>query len=206
MSRNMASPPARSLFGHPKHAWSKLLGLAAEIQARIRRCRTFGCRDLKVCPRADQEKQGGRGNVSSETSRLPPRFVPFQCAIESPAKPARLRRCVRHCLRMFQLHDRRPREENAMFRPSFLNLQQPAKIAPILRLNDRASPKFQRSAPIQKTQIPHRTPTQNRRPDLLTTSHWPLTAPLSAVFHKSFPEISVKKRRIDCEFCLTKPP
>ena len=31
----------------------------AEIQARIRRCRVFGCRDLKVCPRADQENLWG---------------------------------------------------------------------------------------------------------------------------------------------------
>ena len=48
------------------------------------------------------------------------------CATESPAKPAEL------VLRMFQLHVQRPREENAMFRSSCLNLSGPAGIAPCL--------------------------------------------------------------------------
>ena len=49
---------ARSVFVELKHARSKLLGLAAVIQSRIRRCRVFVGRDLIVCPRADQENQG----------------------------------------------------------------------------------------------------------------------------------------------------
>ena len=39
---------ARSLVVQSKHARSKLLGLAAVIQPRNRRCRVFVYRDLKV--------------------------------------------------------------------------------------------------------------------------------------------------------------
>ena len=39
---------ARSLVVQSKHARSKLLGLAAVIQSRNRRCRVFVYRDLKV--------------------------------------------------------------------------------------------------------------------------------------------------------------
>ena len=48
---------ARSVFVELKYARSKLLGLAAVIQSRIRRCRVFLGRDLIVCPRAGQENQ-----------------------------------------------------------------------------------------------------------------------------------------------------
>ena len=39
---------ARSVFVQLEHAQNKSCGLAAEIQARIRRCRVFVYRDLKV--------------------------------------------------------------------------------------------------------------------------------------------------------------
>ena len=43
---------ARSVIVQLKHAQDKSCGLAAEIQARIRRCRVFGIADLIVYPRA----------------------------------------------------------------------------------------------------------------------------------------------------------
>ena len=47
----------------------------------------------------------------------------FQCAPETPAEPAEL------VLRMFQLHEQRPREVVSMLRSPCLNLQKPAQIA-----------------------------------------------------------------------------
>ena len=52
--RNMAST-SRGLWRAVETCAEQVLRPPAEIQARIRRCRVFGCRDLKVCPRADQE-------------------------------------------------------------------------------------------------------------------------------------------------------
>ena len=50
-----------------KHTRDKSRGLAAVIQARIRRCRVFGIPDRIVHPRAGEERQGVCGNVSRET-------------------------------------------------------------------------------------------------------------------------------------------
>ena len=50
--------------------------------------------------------------VSTSRTRVP---VP-NARLNLRRRPARLRRCVRHCLRMFQLHKQRPREVVSMFR------------------------------------------------------------------------------------------
>ena len=65
-----------------------------------------------------------------------------ECAPESPAEPAEL------VLRMFLLHDRRPREGVSMFRLVMSELAKAREDRPIHKLNARASPPLQRSAPI----------------------------------------------------------
>ena len=56
---------ARSLVVKLKHAQNKFCGLTAVIQSRNRRCRVFGCRELFVCPRAGEERQGVSGYCST---------------------------------------------------------------------------------------------------------------------------------------------
>ena len=65
-----------------------------------------------------------------------------ECAPESPAKPTGLVPC------MFRLHDHRPREETSMFRLVISESATARGDRSMFRLNDRASPESQRSAPI----------------------------------------------------------
>ena len=62
-----------------------------------------------------------------------PHYVPFQCAPESPPEAAGL------VLRMFRLSERRPREVDAMFRSSFLNLSKRARMRNRFSTQARAS-------------------------------------------------------------------
>ena len=84
-------------------------------------------------------------------------------AITPNARLNHRREAAGFILRMFQLHDQRPRGVGSMF--SSIN-QQFAKARGdrlMIWLRDRASLKSQRSAPIRKTQIPHRTKSRKAR-------------------------------------------
>jgi len=121
------------------------------------------------------QSAGDRDDVSRET--MPPNPVPFftrarsdkqippyknannaECATESPAEPAGF------ILRMFRLHDRRPRGVIFPLRLVRSEAETARGDRQILRLQVRASLRFQRSAPIPKTQIPCRTPSRNGYP------------------------------------------
>ena len=71
-------------------------------------------------PQNDNEKRNDGGQpseiaiVSRETSRLPPHIVPFHARLNLCRKAAGF------ILRMFQLHEHRPREVDSMFRSSDL--------------------------------------------------------------------------------------
>ena len=93
-----------------------------------------------------------------------PHFVPFQCAPESPAKPAEL------VLRMFQPSEHRPREENAMFRSSCLNLSGPAGIAPCFGFKS-ARPDADSFSPKYTLKIPQSTPSRSGRRVIRNRSH-----------------------------------
>ena len=88
-SRNM-EPTPRGLrrAAEPMHGTSSV-GFAGDSGAHsaLSRFRMSGSDSLSS---RGSGKARGRGNVSREISRLPLHFVPFQCAIESPAKPADL--------------------------------------------------------------------------------------------------------------------
>ncbi|MBQ3862091.1 MAG: hypothetical protein II779_16325 [Clostridia bacterium] len=62
--------------------------------------------------------------VSRETSSRPTALCP-----SSNARLNHRRKAAGFILRMFRLHEQRPREVDAMFRSSCLNRQKPAKIA-----------------------------------------------------------------------------
>ena len=93
----------------------------------------------------------------------------FQCATESPAEPAEL------VLRMFQLHDHRPREVVSPHRLVRLEFEEAREDRLIPRLNDRASPESQRSAPIQKNKnsAPHAPPKHSHSKTVNPAPHIP---------------------------------
>ena len=83
-------------------------------------------------------------------------FPTHKIAITPNARLNHRREAAELVLRMFQLHDQRPREENAMFRSSCLNLKQPAKIAPFFSCKTARPPNpAKRSHPKNANPAPH---------------------------------------------------
>ena len=84
--------------------------------------------------------------------------VPCNARLKCRRRPARLRRCVRHCLRMFQLYVHRPRE-GCLHVParSVCNLHKRAKRVNRFSIQARASP----SIPAQRAERSH---TKNSNP------------------------------------------
>ena len=95
-------------------------------------------------------------NTPNSLVSLPPRGdrqtdpAPHKHAITPNARLNHRREAAELVLRMFQLHEHRPREENAMFRSSCLNLKQPAKIAPFPGCKTARPPNPSEAIPSEK--------------------------------------------------------
>ena len=88
------------------------------------------------------------------------------------------RKAAGFILRMFQLHDHRPREENAMFRSPCLNRQNLAKIGPFPGCTPARPLNPSEAFPFKKTKIPHIPPPDaDKKP-----------APVSPPHSSPFPE------------------
>ena len=72
---------------------------------------------------------------------------------------------------MFQLHVQRPREENAMFRSSCLNLSGPAEIAPCLGFKYARPFHPSEALPYKNPIIPHSTPSRSGRRVIQNRAH-----------------------------------
>ena len=98
--------------------------------------------------------------------RTPERASCAQCAPESLPKAAEL------VLRMFQLHEHRPREAASMFRLVRVESEGTRGDRSMFRLQDRASPESSEALPYKNPIIPHRTPpaADNSRPKVTPNS------------------------------------
>ena len=135
-------------------------------------------------PQNNKEKRNG-GGQPSETA-IVSRETSFRSPVHCPFSNARLnhrRKAAGFILRMFQLPEHRPREVVTPLRLIQPESEQAREDRPIPRLNDRASPESQRSAPIQKNKnpAPHVPP---MRPPTLYTPNYSL---LIFLFPLAFP-------------------
>ena len=124
-----------------------------------------------------QEKQNKITIVSRETkpkkplyfftrARMNKQIPPHKHATTPNARLNLCRKAAGFILRMFRLHGRGPRGVDFMFRLVRFESESARGDRVIHRLNGRASLPFLRSgrsAPIQKPQIPHRTPSRQER-------------------------------------------